>query len=1030
MQVAIEKQLRRLVPTPKLFEHYTIKALAAYLAGTAREPRKQESHLISHDFTSSNEDIAIVSMACRLPGGVVTPEDFWQLLKSGDDTTSDVPKDRWDAEKIYHTDPEVDGTSYCCRGGFLDTIYSYDASFFGISPREARGMDPTQHLILELCWEGFERAGYTKSQLCGSTTGIFLGVSNNGATNKIPPDLKGHSITGSAGATLSGHVFYTLDLQGPSLTVDTACSSSLVATHLACNALRQGECNRALPGGVSLLLTPGIHTEFSKLRGLSADSRCRAFSDDTDGTGFSEGAAIVVLKRLSDAQRGGDDIQAVLRGTAVMHGGHSAGLTVPNGPGQETLIRTALARAAMEPGDVDYIEAHGTATKLGDPIKATALARVFGTGRSDSNPLRLGSAKSNTGHTQAAAGLVGLMKVVLSLQNNMLPQTLHVSEPTRAVDWKSNNMELVLANRPWLPNNNQMRRAGVSAFGIGGTNAHIIVEEFPEPAMEETDSIIQTAFPAAVPFVLSGKSDSALRAQAEKLRLQIESSIGKDNRLIDTAYSLATSRTHFHRRLVVMAKDEPQMLKKLASISAGTGRLPNITEVGNASLGMLFTGQGSQQPGMGQGLYAIYPVFRDALDEIAARFTQLEPEFSLFDIMWPEPGIATASLLKRTNFAQPALFALEVSLWRLWQSWGVKPAFLLGHSIGELAVAHVSGIIDLPDACRLVMMRGRLMQAIPHDGKMASVEASSAEVAAAIKELNASNKVEVAGYNTPSQTVRSGHIDAVEAVMNYMAELGRKTKTLDTSHAFHSSHMNDMLDDFRAIADTVRFSPPKISIVSSMTGRLAEAGELEQAEYWVQQTRNAVRFSDAIQTLVSAGANVFLELGPSPTLCGMGAACLADASQVSNTFWLPSLKPGMDECSVIQNSIGALHLRDVSVDWAAYFKPFGCRRVPLPTYAFQRETSKPASEADSRSTKIESMPGISKDDVRNELAPSRHGQDTTSSWLLGSSLPSRGDSVDERGTKGPIKYRHSTGACDEASRGQTAGRSTLSVGLQ
>ena len=943
LQAALEKKLCRPVSTPKLFEHYTIKALAVYLAGTGKENRKLKSHTVSHSFLDGNDDIAVISMACRLPGGVVTPEDFWQLLQSGDDTTTDVPKDRWDADKLYNADPDVDGTSYCCRGGFLDSVHSYDASFFGISPREAQAMDPTQHLMLELGWEGFERAGYTRDQLSGSTTGIFLGVSNNGTTNIIPPDLKGYSITGSASATMAGRLSYSLGLQGPSLVVDTACSSSLVATHLACNALRQGDCNMALAGGVSLLLTPGIHIEFSKLRGLSADGRCKAFSNDTDGTGFSEGAAVVVLKRLSDAQRDGDDIHAVLRGTAVMHGGYSAGLTAPSGPGQVSLIRTALARAAMEPGDIDYIEAHGTATKLGDPIEVTALAEVFGIGRRpDSDPLRLGSAKSNIGHTQAAAGLVGLLKVVLSAQNNTLPKTLHVSEPTRAVDWKSAKIELVLANRPWLPNDSRKRRAGVSAFGIGGTNAHVIVEESPRPVTEKYSNNTPPAFPAAVPFVLSGNSDSALRAQAEKLRLHVESGIGKNNRLSDVAYSLAAFRTHFHRRLVVTAAGKAQMLEKLASVSSDSKKLFNMNDVGKASLGMLFTGQGSQRPGMGKDLYSVFPLFRDSLDEIAARFTELESP--LLDVMWAESGSASASLLNRTDFAQPALFALEVSLWKLWQSWGVKPAFLLGHSVGELAAAHVAGVLDLPDACRLVAARGRLMQALPYAGKMASLEASSAEVVVAIRGLSQNDKVEIAGYNTPSQTVISGDVEVVEAVMAQIAELGRKTKVLDTSHAFHSYHMNGMLDDFQAVAQTVRFSPPNIPIISSMTGRLAEASELVRAEYWVQQVRNAVRFSDAFEMLVNQGANVFLELGPSPVLCGLGAACLVDASRVSTTRWLPSLKPNMDETLVMQNSIGELHVRHMAIDWAAYFKPFNCQKVKLPTYAFQRETFQPANK--------------------------------------------------------------------------------------
>ncbi|KID83603.1 polyketide synthase [Metarhizium guizhouense ARSEF 977] len=942
MQAALEKQLHRPVPTPKLFEHYTIKALAAFLSGTGRD-NKHESPTVSQTFAGSHEDIAIVSMACRLPGGVATPEALWQLLQSGGDTIIDVPKDRWDADGLYNADANIDGTSYCRRGGFLDAIYSYDASFFGISPREAQAMDPTHNLMLELCWEGFERAGYTRDQLSGSATGVFLGVSNNATTNGTPPDLKGYSITGSAGATMCGRVSYTLGLRGPSLVVDTACSSSLVATHLACNALRQGECSMALAGGVSLLTTPGIHIEFSKLGGLSADGRCRAFSDDTDGTGFSEGAAVIVLKRLSDARRDGDDIHAVLRGTAVMHGGSSSGLTAPSGPGQVALLRNALARAAMEPGDIDYVEAHGTATKLGDPIEATALAEVFSTERSGLDPLIIGSAKSNLGHTQAAAGVVGLLKVVLSMRHNTLPRTLHVREPMTAVDWKRANMELVLENRPWLPNNNRLRRAGVSAFGIGGTNAHVIVEEPPPPAVEETGNIALPSLPATLPFVLSGQGDSALRAQAEKLRLHIESGVGKDSRLRDVAYSLATCRSHLHRRLAVMAGDKAETLEKLESVSAGPTQPLSVNGVGSPTVAMLFTGQGSQLPGMGKDLYAVYPVFRDALDEIAAKFTDLERP--LLDIMWAESGSENAALLSRTDFAQPALFALEVSLWKLWQSWGVKPDFFLGHSVGELAAAHAAGVLDLSDACRLVMMRGRLMQAIPRQGKMASVEASSGEVSAAIQELGQHDKVEIAGYNTPSQTVISGDAEAVEATSVHMRRLGRKTKLLDTSHAFHSFHMDGMLDDLRALAQNIRFSPPKMRIISSVTGRLAEAGELERPEYWVQQARNAVRFSDAFQTLAGQGANVFVELGPSAMLCGLGAACLADPAQVGAALWLLSLKPNVDGPSVIQSSLGELHVRHVPVDWAAYFKPFGCKRVMLPTYAFQREDFRPANKA-------------------------------------------------------------------------------------
>ncbi|RMZ73569.1 polyketide synthase [Pyrenophora seminiperda CCB06] len=939
MQNLLEDLLHRPVPTPKLFEHHTIEKLAGYLAGASNDDaHQQRSGLTAHqEFTSSNEEIAIISLACRLPGNVSTPEELWSFLQSGGDATTEAPTDRWDAEKLYHPDFSVDGKSYCRRGGFLSSVHSYDASFFNISPREAQTMDLAQHLMLELAWEGFERAGFTKETLDGTATGVFIGVSNN-ATTAVPPDLKGYSITGSASATMSGRLSYTFNLQGPSMTVDTACSSSLVATHLACNALRQGECNIALAGGVSLLLSPGIHIEFSRLRGLSPDGRCRAFSEDTEGTGFSEGAAIVLLKRLSDAERDGDEIHAVLRGTTVMHGGHGAGLTVPHGPGQETLIRTALARSALEPNSIDYIEAHGTATKLGDPIEASALAKVFGPSRLGSEPLRLGSVKSNMGHTQAAAGLVGLLKVVLSLRNNVIPRTLHVSEPTKKIDWENNNMELVLADWPWLPNDKRLRRAGVSAFGIGGTNAHVVIQEFPDAAKEwGREDDIKAALPGDILIILSARTESALRGQAEKLQSYIERGVDKENSensLMSMAYSLATSRTHFQWRVAVTAKDRFQMLANLGAVSSGTSQLSNINNASVPRLAMLFTGQELQHPGTGQHLYTVYPVFQQALDDVAATFGELQ--FPLLEIMWPK---SKKQISNRTEFVQPTLFALQVSLFRLWQSWGVKPAFLLGHSIGELAVAHVSGMLDLPDACRLVLMRGRLMQAIIRTGIMASIEASSDEVKAIIQALSANNKMSIAGYNTPCQTVVSGDIDAVEAAIAHFTSLGRRTKTLDTSHAFHSSHMDGILEDFRAVASSVQFRPPNIPIVSSMTGRLAGKGEMERADYWVEQIRNPVRFSDAFQTLVKASAaNVYLELGPSSTLCGMGAACLSHLAPMGEeVLWLPSLKPGRDETSVMQNNLGELHVRNVAVDWAAYYSAFGCQRVPLPTYAFQRE---------------------------------------------------------------------------------------------
>ncbi|MER7833796.1 amino acid adenylation domain-containing protein [Streptomyces sp. NPDC095602] len=938
VQSRLEELLGRPVPGAKLFEHFTVKSLAAYLAGDDTRAGRQAVPGLRR--AVHDEPIAIIGMACRLPGDANTPEEYWELLERGGDGIVEVPKERWDAEALYNPDPEVPGTSYCSRGGFVSSpVDLFDAPFFGISPREARSLDPMQRMVLETTWEAFERAGYTMDRLRGSQTGTFVGVGKTSAYHEYGltmagglADLDGYVGPGSAGGTMSGRVSYVFGLEGPTLTLDTACSSSLVTTHLACNALRNGECDLAVSAGVSLMLTPELHVEFSRLRNMSPDGRCRSFSADTEGTGWSEGSAAVVLKRLSDAQRDGDPILAVLRGTAVNHDGHSASLTTPSGPAQQRVIRAALGASGLQPDDIDYLEAHGTGTKLGDPIEGTALAEVFGGSHSGREPLWVGSAKSNLGHTQAAAGLAGVMKVVLALRNDTLPRTLHVSEPTPTVDWEGAGMALLREQRPW-PAKDVPRRAGVSSFGIGGTNAHVIVEEPPRPAAKDAEESA-SAPPPTLPFLVSGHTDAALRAQAESLHLHMGMNI--QDRLGDVARSLATTRSHFRHRLVLLAKDKAELLDRLASF-ARTGEVPaesvrsgSLTE--EPSLAVLFTGQGSQLPGMGKDLYDVHPVFREALDEVAARFTGLERP--LLDVMWAAPDSEDAALLHRTDFTQPALFALEVALWRLWDSWGVRPELLLGHSIGELAAAHVAGVFDLDDACRLVAARGRLMQALPARGAMVSLEADGAEAEAAIDALGLRGALDVAGLNTPTQTVLSGDTEAVEAIAAHFAERGRKAKRLTVSHAFHSHHMDGMLDEFRAVAETVRFRPARIPLVSSLTGELAAPGELERPGYWVRQVRHAVRFSDGMRGLRREGANTFLELGPQPVLSGLGASCLADEGPVS---WVPSCKADGNGATVVQRALAELHVRGVAVDWDGYFAPFGGGRVDLPTYAFQRE---------------------------------------------------------------------------------------------
>ncbi|KAK9778851.1 putative Polyketide synthase [Seiridium cardinale] len=939
VQKALERLLGRPVSAPKLFEHYTIKTLAAHLTSVPNTVRP--NFVNRQSYLNVIEDIAIVSMACRLPGGVSTPEEFWELLECGGDAITDVPKDRWDADALQDVSSDAQGKSYIRRGGFVPSTNSFDLSFFGISPREARRLDPSQYMMLETCWEGFERAGYTMEQLRGSHTGVFIGTSNilahqslNSNAVKDWADLDGYTVTGSAAATMSGRVSYQMGLEGPAMTIDTACSSSLVTTHLACTALRQGECDLAVSGGISLMLNPGLHVEFGRLQGMSPDGRCRAFAANASGTGWSEGSVVTILKRLSDARRDGNYIHAVIRGTAVNHDGRSASLTTPSGSAQERLIRTALTAARLQPHDIDYVEAHGTGTKLGDPIEATALAEVFTPSRGNREPLLIGSAKSNIGHTQAAAGLVGLLKTILAMQHNALPQTLHVDEPTSAVDWQLSRMTPVLSKRPWLSQRGRLRRAGVSAFGIGGTNAHVIIEEPPRriAAADKTKKPVQ--LPSVMPFLLSGDTDAALRMQAQKLHRHISDRVIDHNNLVDVAYSLATTRSHFRRRAVLMAESRNELLEKLDSIThpdplalpiGASGEVPRIA--------MLFTGQGSQWPGMGKDLYQVYPVFRETIHEIAAEFTELESP--LLEVMWADLGSTAAALLDRTDFAQPALFALEVALWRLWQSWGVTPEYVFGHSLGELVAAHVAGILDLPDACRLVAARGRLMQAQSGHSRMVSLGAGAAEVTAAMEHLG--HHVDVAAYNTPTQTVISGDMAAVESLTSYFAGNGCKVRTLVDGHAFHSRHMDGMLKDFRAVAETVRFHPPQLNIISSLDGNSSKAGQLEKAEYWVKQVREPVRFSDGIRALAHHGVNIFLELGPQQVLCGMGAACLADNERSKTVAWLPSLMPRKEGTLILQRSLVHLHMQHVVVDWQAYFSPFDCQRVQLPTYAFQRE---------------------------------------------------------------------------------------------
>ncbi|MBQ1074903.1 SDR family NAD(P)-dependent oxidoreductase [Micromonospora sp. C31] len=876
------------------------------------------------------EPIAIVAQACRLPGAD-TPEEYWSLLAEGRDAISGFPA-RWAGRDLYDPDPEAAGKSYAREGGFISDVAGFDADFFGISQREASGMDPQQRLVLETTWEALERAGIRPGDLAGTRTGVYLGAmaSDYGHGLQDLDALDGYVGTGKAGSVLSGRVSYTLGLQGPAVTVDTACSSSLVAVHLAVSALRSGECDVALAGGVTVMSSPYLFVEFSRLKAMSPDGRCKSFSASADGAGWSEGCGVLVLKRLSSARADGDRVLALVRGSAVNQDGRSQGLTAPNGPSQRRVVRDALVAAGLSAGDVDAVEAHGTGTVLGDPIEAGALGEVFGSGRSV--PVWLGSAKSNIGHAQAAAGVAGVIKMVLALGYEVLPRTLHVDEPSRLVDWGSSGLELLTRARVWR-RGERVRRAGVSSFGLSGTNAHLILEEAPAE-VGESESGVGSQPVGAVPVLVSGRDAEALRAQATRWADWLEAH--PDTDLTDLARTAAVCRTHHRHRAALVVTDPAEAVTALRALAAGTAHPAVLTGTADdGGTAVLFTGQGSQRPGMGQGLRAAFPVFRDAFDAVAEA---LRPHLDrpLTEILDAPAGSPDAELVHQTAYTQAALFAFEVALYRLWESWGIHADMLAGHSIGELAAAHVAGILDLPDAARLVAARGRLMQACPPGGAMVSVEATEDEVATALTDLPG---VAVAGLNGPRQTVVSGDNDPVTAVAEHFAAEGRRTRRLTVSHAFHSPHMDPMLDAYAEVAAGCRFAAPAIPVISTVTGERTgpetpDGDGLRSAAYWVRQARDAVRFLDVVGRAEASGIRRYLECGPAPVLAAMAAGCLAEDSPSQVATGLPGVVD-TDEVTAVLAGLAQVHVAGGDVDWSALAGTRG-RLVDLPTYAFQR----------------------------------------------------------------------------------------------
>ncbi len=874
-----------------------------------------------------NEPVAIIGMGCRFPGGSDTPEQFWRLLYSGVDAVTEVPPSRWDVDKYYDPNPDAVGKSYTRWGAFIDDVDKFDPAFFGITPREANAMDPQQRLLLEVTWEALENAGLAPEKLVGSPTGVYVGISTGDYSHSFSDrlDMDAYFSSGVARSVAAGRISYVLGLSGPCMALDTACSSSLVAVHLAVQALRTQECSVALAGGVSLTLVPHGSIATSRGRMMSFDGRCKTFDASADGYVRGEGSGMVVLKRLSDALADGDNILAVIRGSALNQDGRSNGLTAPNGAAQEAVIRAALANAEVEPGEVSYVEAHGTGTTLGDPIEVNALGRVYGAARDHADPLLIGSVKTNVGHLEAAAGVVGLIKIVLAMQNNALPPHLHFKNPNPYIGWDSLPIKVTAEATPW-PQGDAPRIAGINSFGFSGTNAHLIVAE---PPRREVEAGVERPLHL---LTVSARNQDALREAVRRLEEYLFEN--PDVPLADVAFTASTGRDHFEERLALLAETPTEAASQLSAWQA----IGSAAEVISSSSGyfsapevaFLFTGQGSQYVGMGRQLYETQPTFRKTLDRCAEI---LEPylEQPLLAVMFNTDG-EYAGLLDDTAYTQPALFALEYALAQLWRSWGVEPSVVMGHSVGEYVAACVAGVFSLEDGLKLIAERARLMSALPAGGVMAAIFATEQQVAEAIAPY--ADQVSIAAINGPTSIVISGAGDAVQAVLELLKRAGIKSQRLTVSHAFHSPLMEPMLDEFERVVASVQLSPPQIGLISNVSGTLA-GDEILDPAYWRAHVREAVRFADSIQALDQQGYTFYLEVGPSPTLLSMGRRCLED----DKGLWLPSLRKAGTDWQIMLDSLGHLYVNGLDVNWVNFERDYaGWRtRVPLPNYPFQRQ---------------------------------------------------------------------------------------------
>ncbi|WP_100898073.1 type I polyketide synthase [Nostoc flagelliforme] len=897
------------------------------------------------------EPIAIIGIGCRFPSAN-NPEAFWQLLHNGVDAIKEVPPSRWDIEAFYDPNTGKADKMNTRWGGFLEQVDRFDPQFFGIAPREAISMDPKQRILLEVTWEALENASQVPKRLVATPTGVFIGISSYDYYELLmrnPSNIDAYTATGNNNCIAAHRISYTFDFTGPSIAIDTACSSSLVAVHLACQSLWSGECSLALAGGVHVMLSPWVTVSFAQGGFLAPDGRCKTFDAGANGYVRGEGAGIVVLKPLSQALADGDRIYAVIQGSAVNQDGRSNGLTAPNPNAQEAVLREAYFKAGVSPGKIQYIEAHGTGTKLGDPIEMKALGKVLAEGRPQGSYCKVGSVKTNIGHLEAAAGIAGLIKVALSLKHRQIPPNLHFQQPNPYIPFDKLPLRVQQTLEPW-PQGNDLAIAGVSSFGFGGTNAHVVLAEAPSESQKSKVSQRglggfpheRLANPEGVKsqkkeaierplhlLTLSVKSEKALLEMAQNYQEFLLNH--PEVSLADVCFTANTARTHFDYRLAVLAESNEQLQKELSAFTASeettTVVSGQVKSKKRPLVAFLFTGQGSQYTGMGRQLYETAPIFRQTLDRCDEILRSYLGK-SLLTVLYPQAG--ETSLLDQTAYTQPALFAIEYALSQLWKSWGVVPTAVMGHSLGEYVAATVAGVLSLEDGLKLVAQRSRLMQSLPPEGEMAVVFAAS-ETIRAITEIN-NEKISIAAINTPENTVISGERQAVLSICTALEAQGIKTKKLQVSHAFHSPLMEPMLAEFHQIAASITYAAPQIDLISNLTAERLTKKDITP-EYWVRHLRECVRFADSLKTLQADGYEIFVEIGPKPILLGMGRNCLPEGVGVM----LPSLRQGQDDWKLLLQSLGKLYTCGVSVDWSGFDRGYGRELISLPTYPFERQ---------------------------------------------------------------------------------------------